>query len=89
MKWKNRLKTVLAKAAQNEKTEIYLEKTLTKTDKTQADSVSSVFVSEQLRQTSEKMKNIGVLPECSNCALKLEIWENKLFCAMGCKNVAS
>jgi hypothetical protein len=86
MKWKNRLKTVLAEAA---KTEICLEKALTKADKTQPNLVLSAFVSERLGQTSEKSKDIGVLPECSNCGLKLEIWENKLFCAMGCKNSAS
>lgn len=25
-------------------------------------------------------------PKCSYCGLKLEIWKNKLFCPMGCRN---
>jgi len=57
MYWKNKLKAVLAKQA---KTEICLEKTLTKADKTSLELVSSVFVSPNLAYSS---KNLTDSPE--------------------------
>ncbi len=49
MYWKNKLKAVLAKQAKTEKTEICLEKALTKADKTSSNVVSSAFVSSEFR----------------------------------------
>ena len=60
MKWKNKLKMLLAKTAEMEKTEIYPKTALTNTDKIKTDLVSSatdlvssVFVSGQLRHISK------------------------------------
>ncbi len=88
MKWKNRLKTILAESAQTKKTEICLEKALTKADKTQFEVVSSVFVSDQLRHMPEKTKNSRVSPNCSNCDLEMDLIEtNSLwFCPLGCES---
>ncbi len=87
MKWKNRLKTVLAGTPKTGKKEKCLEMALTKTDKTSSVVVSSVFVSGQLRHFSEKTKNIEILPKCSNCDLEMNLIENNTlwFCPLGCE----
>lgn len=88
MKWKNKLKTVLSETAQLEKTEICLEKALTKADKTLTNVVSSVFVSGQLRHIPEKLINIELTPKCSNCDLEMIFIgnENIWFCPLGCES---
>ncbi len=88
MKWKNKLKTVLVETTENKKTEICLEKALTKADKTHFDVVSSVFVSGQLRQIPEKTENTDDLPKCSNCDLEMNLIENNTlwFCPLGCES---
>lgn len=88
MKWKNKLKTVLAENAETKNSGICLEKALTKTDKTQLDVVSSVFVSGQLRDFSEKTQKIVFLPNCSNCDLPMNFIQNDnlFFCPLGCES---
>lgn len=83
--WKNKLKEVLKK---DEFSEISAKTPLTKTDKTQMDVVSSVFVSGQLGHISEKTKNIEVVPQCSNCGLEMNLIENNTlwFCPLGCES---
>ena len=85
MKWKNKLKAGLTETIKTEKAEIHLEKALTKADKTNTDAVSSVFVSDELAYFPKNFERIESVPECSICSLKLEIWKNELFCAMGCE----
>lgn len=80
-------KTVSAKIEEIEKTEISLEQALSKTDKTEPDlSVLSVFDSGQLPPFPENLRKIESEMECSICGLELEIWQNELFCSMGCRN---
>ena len=88
MKWKNKLKTVLAETSETKNSGICLEKALTKTDKTPMNIVSSVFVSGQLRDNSEKKQNIEVLPNCSNCDLQMIFTQNDdlFFCPLGCES---
>ncbi len=88
MKWKDKLKSVLAEAAKPEKNVICLEKALTKTDETKADLVLSVFVSDELRDISEKTPNLGIVPICSNCGLQMNLIENGelWFCPLGCES---
>lgn len=85
MKWKNKLKTVLA---ENKKNEIYPKKELTKADETQLDLVSSAFVSGQLRHISEKSRINKPFPKCSNCDLEMNLIENNTlwFCPLGCES---
>ena len=87
MKWKNRLKTILANAAETEKNGKCLETTLTKADKTQSKVVSSVFVSGELANFSKKTEKLETLPICSNCALEMIFIENEKiwFCPIGCE----
>ena len=88
MKWKNKLKMVLAKTTETKNSGICLEKALTKADKTHLDVVSSGFVSGQLRHISENSQNIGILPRCSNCDLEMNLIENRTvwFCPLGCES---
>ena len=88
MKWKNKLKTVLAENEETKNSGFCLETALTKTDETQLNVVSSVFVSGQLRDIPEKTKNTEVLPNCSNCDLEMNLIENNTlwFCPLGCES---
>ena len=88
MYWKNKLKAVLAKQAKTEKTEICLEKTLTKADKTSLDLVSSAFVSSEFRHIPEISPKSKILPNCSNCDLEMNLIENNTlwFCPLGCES---
>jgi len=88
MYWKNKLKAVLAKQAKTEKTEICLEKTLTKADKTSLESVSSVFVSSEFRHIPEISPKSKISPNCSNCDLEMIFVENEniWFCPLGCES---
>ncbi len=88
MKWKSKLKKVLAETAKPKKTEIYLKNALTKTDKTSLNLVSSVFVSDKLRHFSKKMQNMRLLPNCSNCDLQMIFIQNEniWFCPLGCES---
>ncbi len=91
MKWKNRLKTILAESAEREKKEECLEKALTKTDKTHSIVVSSVFVSDKLRDFSEKTSKTIFSPKCSNCKLEMNLIENNTlwFCPFGCDKLSN
>ena len=88
MKWKNRLKTTLAESAEREKKEKCLDKALTITDKTHSIGVSSVFVSDKLRDFSEKTSKTILPPKCSNCDLEMNLIENNTlwFCPIGCES---
>lgn len=88
MKWKNKLKMFLAETADGDKTEKYLKKELTITDKTQSDIVSSVIVSSELAHFPENYRKSGSLPKCSNCDLEMTLIENNtlLFCPLGCES---
>ncbi len=88
MYWKNKLKAVLAKQAKTQKTEMCLEKTLTKADKTSLYLVSSVFVSGQLRHISEnselsddimeqnRVANTKEFYNCPNCVAQIPMVED-------------
>jgi hypothetical protein len=91
MKWKNKLKTVLAETGKTKKTEICLEKELTKADKTRMEVVSSVFVSGQLRDISENLRKNESVPKCSNCNLEMNLIENNTlwFCPLGCDKLSN
>lgn len=83
--WKNKLKKVLGK---DEISEVSAKTQLTKTDKTKSVVVSSVFVSGQLRDISEKNQNAKDSSICSNCGLELKLIENNTlwFCPFGCES---
>jgi hypothetical protein len=57
MKWNNRLKAVLTQTSEIGFSEESLETSLTKTDKTPLNLVSSAFVSGEFRQSSENITN--------------------------------
>ncbi len=88
MKWKNKLKILLAKTAEMEKTEIYPKTALTNTDKIKTDLVSSVFVSGQLRHISEnselsddimeqnRVANTKEFYNCPNCVAQIPMVED-------------
>ncbi len=88
MKWKNKLKMILAETTRNKKTEICLENALTKTDETQFEVVSSVFVSDELAQFPENSIESENALICSNCGLEMNLIENNTlwFCPLGCES---
>jgi hypothetical protein len=88
MKWKNKLKTVLATMPKTEKTVICLKMALTKTDKTQPALVSSAFVSDELTYFPKNFGITGRLLKCSNCDLEMNLIENDMlwFCPFGCES---
>lgn len=83
--WKNKLKEVLKK---DEFSEMSAKTALTKTDKTKLNVVSSVFVSGQLRHIPEKNEPTRKFPNCSNCALEMNLIESNTlwFCPLGCES---
>lgn len=83
--WKHKLKEALKK---EEFSEMSAKPALTKTDNTNTNVVSSVFVSGQLGHISEKNRNTKLFPKCSNCNLEMKLIENNTlwFCSMGCES---
>ena len=87
--WKNKLKAVLAETATAKKSEIYLKTELTKTDKTPIQEVSSVFVSDELADISEKqIFQIEDLTACPVCTIPAKNEQSDAlhvtFCPLGC-----
>lgn len=81
MKWKNKLKAVLASGNGNTNFGMSAKTTLTETDKTQTRSVSSVFVSGQLEHIPEKHTQSTANESqetyaCPYCSAQIEMAKN-------------